>query len=58
MSKSSCYLRVNVYGFRDVVSQLRVMDKDSGELLWSADLPGTGAGAHPITYELGGNNTS
>lgn len=42
------------YGFGDVVSQLRVMDKDSGELLWSADLPGTVAGAHPITYELGG----
>lgn len=42
------------YGFGDVVSQLRAMGKDSGELLWSVDLPGTVAGAHPITYELGG----
>ena len=42
------------YGFGDVVSQLRVMSKLSGELLWSSDLPGTVAGAHPITYELDG----
>ena len=42
------------YGFGDVVSQLRVMGKDSGKLIWSLDLPGAVAGAHPITYELGG----
>ena len=42
------------YGFGDVVSQLRVMSKASGKLLWSLDLPGTVAGAHPITYELAG----
>lgn len=30
------------------------MSKITGEVLWSADLPGAVAGAHPMTYELGG----
>ena len=42
------------YGFGDDESQLRVLSKASGELLWSAELPGAVAGAHPITYELEG----